>query len=201
MTRLSGRLVLATHNAGKIEEIRELLAPHGIEIVSAGELGLPEPAETETTFAGNARIKARAAARASGLPALSDDSGIEVAALDGAPGVHTAEWAETSQGRDFAMAMAKVHHLLASRGAPQPWRARFRCTLCLAWPTGEDQIFEGAVDGCVVWPIRGDHGFGYDPVFVPDGHDLTFAEMEPDEKHVIDHRARAFAEFARACLS
>ena len=189
-----GRLVLATHNEGKLLELRALLAPLGIEVVGAAELGLPEPRETEETFAGNARLKAHAAARASGLPALSDDSGLEVEALDGAPGVHTADWAETPRGRDFPMAMARVHDLL--REQPDPWSARFRCTLCLAWPDGADEIFEGVVTGRVVWPMRGQHGFGFDPIFVPDGHSQTFAEMTPDEKHAIDHRARAFAQFA-----
>lgn len=189
------RLVLATHNAGKLHEITCLLELYGVQAVSAAELGLVEPDETEDTFAGNARIKAHAAAQASGLPALSDDSGIEVDALKGAPGVHTADWAQTPQGRDFVRAMAHVHDLLS--GTPEPWRARFRCTLCLAWPDGTDEIYEGAVEGRVVWPMRGSNGFGYDPVFVPDGETRTFAEMEPQEKHEIDHRARAFAVFAR----
>ena len=201
MTRLGGRLVLATHNAGKVREIQGLVAPYGVEVVSAAALGLAEPEETETTFAGNSRIKAHAAAIASGLPALSDDSGLEVAALDGAPGVHTADWAETPHGRDFPMAMEKVWHVLVERGAAQPWAARFRCTLCLAWPDGRDQIFEGTAEGRFVWPMRGGSGFGFDPAFVPDGHDRTFAEMRPDEKHAIDHRADAFARFAAACLA
>ena len=189
------RLVLATHNPGKVREISDLLRTHGIPGVPAAELGLSEPAETEATFAGNARIKAHAAARASGLPALSDDSGIEVDALDGAPGVHTADWAETPGGRDFVMAMTRVHDLLD--GTPEPWTARFRCTLCLAWPDGEDEIFDGVAEGRVVWPMRGANGFGFDPVFVPEGESRTFAEMEPEEKHAIDHRARAFALLAR----
>jgi XTP/dITP diphosphohydrolase len=189
------RLALATHSPGKLLEIKYLLAPYAIEPVSAAELGLAEPRETEATFEGNARLKAHAAARASGLPALSDDSGIEVDALGGAPGVQTADWAETPDGRDFVMAMTRVRELLGD--APQPWRARFRCTLCLAWPDGEDEVFEGAVEGRVVWPMRGAKGFGFDPVFVPEGESKTFAEMEPEEKHAIDHRARAFAAFAR----
>jgi XTP/dITP diphosphohydrolase len=189
------RLVLATHNPGKVREITYLLEPHGIEAVSAAELGLAEPRETETTFAGNARLKAHAAARASGLPALSDDSGIEVEALGGRPGVRTADWAETPEGRDFVLAMTRVHDLLA--GTSEPWRARFCCTLCLAWPDGTEEIFEGSVQGQVVWPMRGTNGFGYDPVFVPDGETRTYAEMEPEEKHADDHRARAFAHFAR----
>jgi XTP/dITP diphosphohydrolase len=199
--RRPSRLVLATHNAGKVREIGELLAPHGIEVIPAGDLGLPEPDETESTFAGNARIKAHAAAQAAILPALADDSGIEVDALDGDPGVRTADWAETAAGRDFALAMTRVRDRLVAVGAREPWRARFCCTLCLAWPDGEDQIFEGAVDGRVVWPMRGENGFGYDPMFIPDGHDRTFAEMEPTEKHAIDHRARAFIAFRDACLS
>ena len=189
------RLVLASHNAGKLSAFKALVEPHGIDAVSAGELGLVEPRETETTFEGNARLKAHAAAQASGLPALSDDSGMEVAALDGAPGVHTADWAETPDGRDFVMAMTRVHDLLTE--VPEPWAARFRCTLCLAWPDGTDEIFGGAVEGRVVWPMRGANGFGFDPVFVPAGETRTFAEMQPEEKHAIDHRARAFAAFAR----
>jgi XTP/dITP diphosphohydrolase len=189
------RLVVATHNAGKLLEIKCLLEPHDIVAISAAELGLPEPRETEASFVGNARIKARAAARSSGLPALSDDSGIEVDALDGAPGVYTADWAETPEGRDFVMAMTRVQELIGN--TPEPWGARFRCTLCLAWPDGENEIFEGAAEGRVVWPMRGANGFGFDPVFVPEGETRTFAEMEPEEKHAIDHRARAFAAFAR----
>ena len=191
------RLVLATHNDGKVQELRALLAPFGIDPVPAAELALVEPKETEETFVGNARLKAHAAARGSDLPALSDDSGIEVDALGGAPGVHTADWAKTSGGRDFVIAMTRLHDRL--HGIPEPWRARFRCTLCLAWPDGSDEIFEGAVEGRVVRPMRGTNGFGFDPVFVPDGDTRTFAEMNPEEKHAIDHRARAFAAFAR-CL-
>jgi XTP/dITP diphosphohydrolase len=187
-------LVIASLNPGKVIEIKELLMPHGIAAVAAAELGLPEPDETEETFAGNARIKAHAAARASGIPALSDDSGLEVDALDGAPGVHTALWAETPEGRDFTLAMKRLHEALSD--APEPWAARFRCTLCLAWPDGMDEIFEGSVEGSVVWPMRGTNGFGFDPVFVPEGRHRTFAEMQPEEKHAIDHRARAFAALA-----
>lgn len=189
------RLVLATHNPGKVREIAALVAPHRIEVVPASALSLPEPAETEDSFVGNARIKAHAAAQASGLPALSDDSGLEIDALAGAPGVHSADWAETGAGRDFGHAMRRVHTLI--REVPEPWLARFRCTLCLAWPDGEDEVYEGAVAGRVVWPMRGSKGFGYDPIFVPEGDSRTFAEMEPEEKHAIDHRARAFALFAR----
>lgn len=187
------RLVVASHNAGKVREIGALLDPLGIAVVSAAELGLPEPAETETTFAGNARIKAHAAARASGLPALSDDSGIEVDALGGAPGVYTADWAETPSGRDFPMAMEKVWRLLEEAGAPEPRTARFRCTLCLAWPDGTDRIYEGAVSGRIVWPMRGAQGFGFDPIFLPDGESETFGEMDPARKHAMSHRAVAFA--------
>lgn len=199
MRSLRGQtLVIASHNAGKIREIRDLLAPFGITVTSVKALGLPEPAETETTFAGNARIKAQAAARASGHPALADDSGIIVDGLDGAPGVYTADWAETPSGRDFRMAMEKTWHLLEERRAPEPRTARFFCALCLAWPDGRDQIFEGSVEGRIVWPMRGDRGFGYDPIFLPEGETETFGEMEPERKHAISHRARAFAKLVAA---
>lgn len=202
MTRklTGGKLVLASHNRGKLVEIADLLAPYGIEVVGAPELGLAEPAETEETFAGNARIKAHAAAQGSGLPALSDDSGITVDALDGQPGVHTADWADTPEGRDFTMAMEKVWRMLEERGAPHPRRAQFRCTLCIAWPDGHDEIFEGVCEGSLTWPMRGDKGFGFDPMFVPDGETRTFAEMDPAEKHAISHRADAFAKLKAACL-
>lgn len=196
----AGRLVLATHNAGKAREIGALLAPYGIEVVTAADLGLPVPEETEATFAGNARIKAHAAAVASGLPALSDDSGIEVDALGGAPGVHTADWAETPGGRDFPMAMARLWSELEAISAPEPRRARFRCTLCLAWPDGEDAIFDGRVEGRVVWPMRGANGFGFDPVFLPDGETETFGEMAPERKHAMSHRADAFAKLVAGAL-
>lgn len=195
-----GRLVVATHNAGKVREMGALLAPFGIETVSAGELGLPEPAETEETFEGNARIKAHAAARASGLPALSDDSGIEVEALGGRPGVHTADWAETGRGRDFVMAMTRVWRLLEEAEAPEPRRARFVSTLCLAWPDGHDEVFRGEVPGRVVWPMRGRAGFGFDPIFLPEGETETFGEMDPERKNAMSHRARAFALLVAACL-
>ena len=202
MRRLTERrLVIATHNAGKLREIAELLNPFGIETVSAGQLGLDEPPETEETFAGNARIKAHHAARQTGLPALSDDSGIVVDALDGAPGVHTADWAETPSGRDFPMAMKKVWDLLEERQAPFPRTARFVCTLCLAWPDGHDEIFEGKVEGQIVWPMRGTRGFGFDPVFLPEGESETFGEMDPQRKHAMSHRARAFAAMVAACLA
>jgi XTP/dITP diphosphohydrolase len=196
-----GRLVIATHNAGKLREIGALVAPFGVEAVSAAALGLPEPAETETTFAGNARLKAHAAARAAGLPALSDDSGIAVEALGGAPGVHTADWAETPHGRDYAAAMAKVWEALDAAGAPAPRRAAFVCCLCLAWPDGHDETFVGRAEGVVVWPPRGERGFGFDPMFVPDGHGETFGEMDPDLKHRISHRADAFRQLVAACLT
>jgi XTP/dITP diphosphohydrolase len=194
------RLVVASHNPGKVREIRDLVAPHGLEVVSAGELDLPEPEETGSTFAANAALKAAAAARASGLPALSDDSGLEVDALDGAPGIYSARWA--GETKDFALAMRRVaDEVRASGGWGQPGpRANFTCALCLARPKGAAQLFEGKVYGHLVWPPRGGKGFGYDPMFVADGQTLTFGEMEPDAKHAISHRARAFALFARACL-
>ncbi|QHQ37466.1 RdgB/HAM1 family non-canonical purine NTP pyrophosphatase [Algicella marina] len=188
----SDKLVLASHNAGKLREIAKLLEPFGIEVISAGDLGLAEPKETETTFAGNARIKAHAAATGSGLPALSDDSGLEVDALDGAPGVYTADWAETPHGRDFSMAMAKVQNAIVATGAHAPFTARFVCTLCLAFPDGQDEVFRGEVEGELVWPPRGDKGFGFDPVFLPAGEKQTFGEMDPDRKHGMSHRAQAF---------
>lgn len=195
------RLVVATHNRGKQEEIAALLAPWGVEVVSAAELGLPEPEETETTFAGNARIKAHAAARATGLPALADDSGIEIDALDGAPGVHTADWAQTPQGRDFVQAMTRAWDELEEAGAPYPRTARFRCTLALAWPDGHDEIFEGKLEGECVWPMRGAQGHGYDPMFQPAGRGVTLGEMDFAEKNRISHRADAFARFTAACLA
>jgi XTP/dITP diphosphohydrolase len=194
------RLVVASHNAGKVREIRDLVGPHGLAVVSAGELDLPEPEETGSTFAANAALKAVAAAKASGLPALSDDSGLEVETLDGAPGIYSARWA--GEAKDFAVAMRRVADEVRARGTwgePGP-RANFMCALCLARPNGAAQLFEGKVYGHLVWPPRGDKGFGYDPMFVADGQALTFGEMEPDAKHAISHRARAFALFARACL-
>lgn len=186
------RLVVASHNAGKIREFRELLAPFGLSVVSAGELDLPEPEETETTFSGNARLKAVAASKASGLPALSDDSGLEVEALGGAPGIYSARWAGPS--KDFAVAMAKVADAVKAKGLwsdPGP-RANFVAALCLAMPDGDAVVCEGRVFGHLVWPPRGGRGFGYDPMFLPDGLRETFGEMDPDAKHAISHRARAF---------
>ena len=196
-----GKLVIASHNSGKIREIRALLEPFGAEILSAGDFGLIEPEETEDNFAGNARIKAHFTARETGLPALSDDSGITVDGLDGAPGVYTADWAETPDGRDFPMAMAKVWNLLEERQAPSPRNAQFRCTLCLAWPDGHDEIFAGKVAGQVVWPMRGNLGFGFDPVFLPDGETETFGEMDSARKHRMSHRADAFAKLVAGCFA
>ncbi len=195
-----GRLVIATHNPGKLAEIAALLAPLGIAAVSAGALGLPEPAETETSFAGNALIKARAAAAASGLVALADDSGLEVEALGGAPGVHTADWAQTPHGRDWALAMQKVEDRLAALGPGAARDASFVCALALASPGGDHALFEGRCRGRLVWPPRGTRGFGYDPMFVPHGHAETFGEMDPDLKHRISHRAQAFARLTAALL-
>lgn len=194
------KLVLASHNAGKVREIGALLREFGVDVVSAGDLGLPEPEETESTFVGNARIKAHSAASASGLPALSDDSGIQVDALGGAPGVYTADWAETPTGRDFPMAMTKVWNLLEKKSAPEPRTARFCCTLCLAWPDGHDEVFEGTVSGRITWPMKGDLGFGFDPIFLPDGEVETFGEMDPAKKHQMSHRADAFAKLVAGCF-
>ena len=193
-------LVVATHNAGKLEEIAALLGPYGIAVTSNADHGLPEPVETELSFAGNARIKAHAAAQATGLPALADDSGIEVAALDGAPGVHTADWAETGAGRDFVLAMGRVWDELEAAEAPEPRRARFCCTLVLAWPDGHDEVFAGEMPGRIVWPMRGQKGHGYDPIFQPDGFDLTFGEMDRWQKNQISHRADAFAKLVAGCF-
>jgi len=227
--RLAGRIVVATHNPGKLAELRALLAPYGLEAVSAGELGLPEPGETGKSFCENARIKAQAACLAAGLPAFADDSGLAVAALDGAPGIYSARWAGAE--KNFARAMASIEHKLRSRGAKTPERrkAQFVCALCLAWPDGHVEEFEARVDGTLVWPPRGDKGFGYDPMFLPVGHARTFGEMDSEEKHGLpsrnpaarpdqtarsdatsaiaerlpqglSHRARAFAKLAEACL-
>jgi XTP/dITP diphosphohydrolase len=194
------RLVVASHNPGKVREIGELVAPHGLDVVSAATLSLEEPEETGSTFAANAVLKALAAARAAGLPALSDDSGLEVEALDGAPGIYSARWA--GPGKDFAVAMQRLADELKAKSA---WTeaaptANFTCALCLSWPDSMSTIFEGRVDGHLVWPPRGTRGFGYDPMFVAGGQSLTFGEMEPDAKHAISHRARAFTLFASACL-
>ena len=195
----TGKLVVATHNAGKLKEIQALLAPYGIECLSAGALGLPEPAETGTTFIENALIKAQTAAQASQIPALADDSGLCVDALGGAPGVYTADWAEADvfEGgprRDWYMAMGKVEGKLAELGPDTPRDCHFVCVLAIAWPDGEHVVYEGRAAGTLTWPPRGKLGFGYDPVFVPVGDTRTFAELDPAEKHEISHRADAFAK-------
>jgi len=200
MPKLTGkRLVIATHNAGKLKEIGALLAPHGIECLSAGALGLPEPEETGTTFVENALIKAHAAAKAAQIPALADDSGLSIAALGGRPGVYTADWAERqwfegASGRDWYMAMGKVEGLLCEIGPDTDRSCWFSCVLAIAWPDGESVVYEGRVDGTYSWPPRGTMGFGYDPAFVPDGRDATFAELPLEEKQRISHRADAFAK-------
>ena len=197
MPQLTGRLVVASHNAGKVREIGELLSPFGVEAISAASLGLPEPEETEATFLGNAELKARAAAQASGLPALADDSGREVFALGGAPGVYSARWA--GEERDFKAAMARVQRELEAKGGADR-SARFVCALALAQPGGRVESFEGEARGAIVWPPRGGNGFGYDPIFVPDGHAHTFGEMTAAEKLPLTHRAHAF-EKLRAALA
>jgi len=193
------RLVLASHNQGKIAEFRELFAPMRIEIISSRELGLPEPEETGDSFAANALLKAEATAAAANLPALADDSGIEIHDLDGAPGIYSARWA--GEGRDFAAAMARVEQDLRAKGAlSRPPRANFTCVLCFASPDGDAEFYEGKVFGHLTFPPRGSRGFGYDPIFVPDGHSMTFGEMAPEDKHCISHRAIAFEAFAKARL-
>ena len=190
------KLVLATHNPGKVVEIDALLKPFGIEVVSAGELGLPEPEETENSFAGNARLKARAAASESGLPALADDSGLAVAALDGAPGIYSARWA--GPNKDFTLAMDRVRSELGDNPARE---AMFVCALTLAWPDGHDETFLGTISGALKFPPSGDKGFGYDPIFVPTGFNQTFGEMDPDKKHAMSHRAHAFEQLVAACFA
>jgi XTP/dITP diphosphohydrolase len=206
--QLTGPVIIATHNPGKLREMRELLAPYGIATQSASELGLPIPEETGATFAENARIKACTAARTSGKPAFADDSGLVVDALDGKPGIHSARWA--GPDKDFRAAMNQIQTLLIERGAksPEQRRAHFIAALCLAWPDDHVEIFEGRIEGVAVWPPRGDKGFGYDPLFRPDGFDLTFGQMSAEEKHGLppqgrglSHRARAFMKLAEACLS
>jgi XTP/dITP diphosphohydrolase len=189
------RLVVATHNPGKLREINDLLEPRGVVAVSADSLGISEPEETETSFAGNAKLKALHSALASGLPAIADDSGLCVDALEGQPGVHSARWAGPS--RDFAMAMRNVEEKLQAKGAAKR-SAHFFSALCIAWPDGQTSMFEGRVDGTLVWPPRGASGFGYDPMFVPQGFNETFGEMEPSQKHSMSHRARAFRKLADA---
>lgn len=195
------KLVLASHNAGKLEEIRLLLAPFPLAVISVKELGLPVPEETENTFSGNATIKALAAAKATGLPALSDDSGLEVEALRNAPGVHTADWATLPDGsRDFTMAMTKVWERLEATKAPFPRRARFCCALALAWPDEHVELFTGEVTGQIVWPMRGEMGHGFDPIFRPDGYNQTFGEMDPVQKSKISHRAVAFKKLVEGAF-
>lgn len=194
-------LVIATHNQGKLAEFVALLAPFGVTPTSAADHGLPEPAETETTFVGNARIKARAAVDALGIPALADDSGIEIDGLGGAPGVYTADWAETGSGRDFKMAMTRAWTELESAQAPEPRTARFCCTLVLIWPDGEEVVVEGHLSGRVTWPIRGEEGHGYDPMFIPEDHDMTLGEMSAEQKNRISHRARALEKLVATCFA
>lgn len=196
-----GTLLIATHNAGKLGEIGALLVPYRVISVSAASLGLPEPIETEDSFIGNARLKAHLASRSSGLPALADDSGICIDALDGAPGVYTADWAETPSGRNFDVAMLKTWELLEKKQAPYPRRAQFQCTLVLAWPDGHDEVFEGVMPGNVVWPMRGEQGHGYDPIFQPDGYNVTFGEMDRWQKNQISHRADAFRKLVAGCFT
>ncbi len=195
------RLVVATHNTGKLLEIADLLKPYGVELSSNADHGLPEPEETETTFVGNERIKENAAARATGLPALADDSGIEIDGLGGAPGVYTADWAETPNGRDFVMAMTRSWDELEAASASEPRTARFCSTLVLAWPDGHDEVFAGVMAGQIVWPMRGDQGHGYDPIFQPEGYDVTFGEMDRWEKNPFSHRADAFAKLVAGCFA
>ena len=206
--RITGRVVIATHNPGKLREMRELLAPYGIETVAVSALNLSEPEETGTTFAANARIKAHAAAQASGLPAFADDSGLAVDALGGAPGIYSARWA--GEAKDFGAAMRQVEAELQGQDATtaDKRRAHFVSALCVAWPDAHVEEFEGVVTGTLVWPPRGDKGFGYDPIFMPDGFDRTFGEMTGEEKHGLpprgqglSHRARAFIQLAKACLA
>jgi XTP/dITP diphosphohydrolase len=205
--RIAGRLVIATHNPGKLAEMRELLAPYGIDAISAGDMGLHEPEETGTTFRANARIKADAAAKASGVPAFADDSGLVVDALDGAPGIHSSRWAGSD--KNFSRAMQTIEEKLRERGATAPERrkAHFVSALCVVWPDGQVEEFEGRIDGTLVWPPRGDKGFGYDPMFLPEGFTRTFGEMSREKKHGLpprgkglSHRARAFLKLAEACL-
>ncbi len=201
MRAIGDHLLVATHNQGKLEEIGALLSPYSVSVISAGSLGLPEPEETETTFVGNARLKAHAAARAGGMVALADDSGLSVDALGGAPGVFTADWATVARGRDFAVGMTRVWRELEALQAPEPRHAQFCCTLVLAWPDGEEVVFEGQASGRIVWPGRGTDGHGFDPVFQPDGYAVTFGEMDRWEKNRISHRADAFRKLVAACFA
>ena len=202
MTRkFSGeQLVVATHNQGKLEEIKHLFEPFKVNIIGANQLNITEPEETEDTFVGNARIKAHFSAKMSNLPSLADDSGITIDALNGAPGVYTANWAETSGGRDLVYAMEKTHNALSEVDAPYPRSAQFRCTLVLAWPDGHDEVFEGVIEGSLVWPMRGENGHGYDPIFLPNGYSETFGEMDRWKKNKISHRADAFSKLLSGCF-
>jgi XTP/dITP diphosphohydrolase len=193
-------IVIATHNNGKLVEISELFKNFKIKTISVSKFNLKEPKETESTFIGNARIKAHFASEATGLPALSDDSGLVVDGLNGAPGVYTADWATTAQGRNFDLAMEKVWSLLEEKKTPFPRIAHFICVLCLAWPDGHDEIFEGSISGQIVWPMKGTKGFGFDPVFLPDGQTKTFGEMSPEKKHNMSHRSVAFKKLLNACF-
>jgi XTP/dITP diphosphohydrolase len=193
---IPGKLVIASHNPGKVREIEALLGPYGVEPISAGRLDIPEPEETGTSFIANAELKARASADLSGLPALADDSGLCVEALDGDPGIFSARWAGPS--KDFGLAMRLVHQALAKVGPEAGRNAHFVCALALCWPDGHMESFEGRVDGILTWPPRGDHGFGYDPMFEPIGHDISFGEMDPDAKHAMSHRADAFRKLVSA---
>jgi XTP/dITP diphosphohydrolase len=193
-------LLVATHNHGKLQEMAALLAPYHVSVKSNSDFDLPEPEETETTFVGNARIKAHAATKATGLIALADDSGIEVDGLGGAPGVNTADWAETENGRDFEMAMTRTWNELKAANTPIPHTARFLSTLVLAWPDGHDEVFEGKIEGQIVWPMRGEQGHGYDPIFMADGYEITMGEMDRWEKNKISHRAVAFNKLIAGCF-
>lgn len=194
-------LVLATHNQGKVDEMVALLAPYGVRVSSAADFGLEAPEETETSFVGNARIKAQSVAKATGLPALADDSGIAVDALGGAPGVYTADWAEGPEGRDFLRAMTMTWDKVCATKSSPPFSARFCCALVLAWPDGHEEVFEGVAEGEIVWPLRGALGHGYDPMFQPLGHSKTFAEMSAAQKNALSHRAAAFRLLTSACFT
>ena len=198
---VTSELIIATHNKNKLQEFQAILQPYGIVTRFAPDMALDLPPETEKTFAGNARIKAHFVARKTQLPAISDDSGIMVADLDNQPGVATADWAETSTGRNYIQAMTRVWELLEQKNSPTPRRAKFCSTICIAWPDGHDEIFEGIVNGQIVWPMRGEIGFGFDPIFMPDGYQITFGEMPRENKNLISHRALSLKAFAENCLA
>ena len=197
---VSDTVVLATHNPGKIREFRDLLNGLPVNVVTSQDLGLPSPEEISSTFDGNASLKARFSSGASGKPAIADDSGITVDALDGQPGPATADWAETPTGRNYVKAMTRVWTMLEEISAPEPRRAQFRSTICVSWPDGHEEFFRGIVEGRIVWPMRGELGFGFDPIFLPDGYRKTFGEMDRKHKNLISHRALALQEFAAGCL-